>query len=145
MYSTCVGVICKDGVVVAAEKTLDSPFIMKDSNKHIHVISKHIGSVFLINRLFYIQVVGGYNPDGRYAVDRARDHAVQFKDYFAEEMPPRVLAERMGQFIHQFTCYGGYRPLGINLLFAGWDHGENRYDLYRVTPSGQCFVFCILI
>ena len=54
MCSTCVGVICKDGVVVAAEKTLDSPFIMKDSNKHIHVISKHIGSVFLIKRLFYI-------------------------------------------------------------------------------------------
>ena len=59
-------------------------------------------------------------------------------------MPPRVLAERMGQFIHQFTCYGGYRPLGINLLFAGWDHRENRYDLYRVTPSGQCFVIFIM-
>lgn len=61
-------------------------------------------------------------------------------------MPPRVLAERMGQFIHQFTCYGGYRPLGINILFAGWDHRENRYDLYRITPSGQCFVwFCSFV
>ena len=89
---------------------------------------------------FNLQVVGGYNPDGHYAVERAREHTTQFKGYFGEEMPPRVLSERMGQFVHQFTCYGGYRPLGMSILFAGWDHRENRYDLYRITPSGQCFV-----
>lgn len=114
---------------------------MDNSNKHIHVVSKHIGAVFVFFVLLPYQVVGGYNPDGRYAIDRARDHTVQFKEYFGEEMPPRVLSEKMGQFVHLFTCYGGYRPLGINILFGGWDHRENRYDLYRVTPSGQCFVF----
>lgn len=56
-------------------------------------------------------MAGGYTPDGRYAVDRAREHTVQFKDNFGEEMPPRVLAERMGQFVHQFTCFGGARLL----------------------------------
>ena len=85
-------------------------------------------------------MAGGYTPDGRYAVDRAREHTVQFKDNFGEEMPPRVLAERMGQFVHQFTCFGGARPLGINILFGGYDHREKKYDLYRITPSGKCFV-----
>ena len=70
----------------------------------------------------------------------ARDHTVQFKDVFGENMTPCVLAERMGQFVHQFTCYGGARPLGINILFAGYDHREKRYDLYRITPTGQSFV-----
>lgn len=87
-----------------------------------------------------MQGIGGYSPDGRYAVGMARDHTVQFKDAFGEEMSPRVLAERMGQFVHQFTCYGGARPLGINLLFAGYDHREKKYDLYRITPTGQYYV-----
>ena len=91
-----------------------------------------------------MQGIGGYSPDGRYAVGMARDHTVQFKDAFGEEMSPRVLAERMGQFVHQFTCYGGARPLGINLLFAGYDHREKKYDLYRITPTGQYYVVLIL-
>ena len=49
----------------------------------------------------------------------------------------------MGMFVHNFTCYGGYRPLGVNILFAGYDHREKCYNLYRVTPSGQSFVFFI--
>ena len=75
----------------------------------------------VVGSVIMMQGIGGYSPDGRYAVGMARDHTVQFKDAFGEEMCPRVLAERMGQFVHQFTCYGGARPLGINLLFAGYD------------------------
>lgn len=37
--------ICKDGVVIASEKTLDSPFVMEGSDKHIHQISQSIGAV----------------------------------------------------------------------------------------------------
>lgn len=86
------------------------------------------------------QVVGGYIPDGRYSIDRSRDHCMKFKENFGEEIPPKVLAESMGQFVHQFTCYGGYRPLGVNVLYAGYDHRDKQYHLYRITPSGQCFV-----
>lgn len=38
--------ICKDGVVIASEKTLESPFVMDGSDRHIHIISKSIGAVF---------------------------------------------------------------------------------------------------
>ena len=98
----------------------------------------------VVGSVIMMQGIGGYSPDGRYAVGMARDHTVQFKDAFGEEMSPRVLAERMGQFVHQFTCYGGARPLGINLLFAGYDHREKKYDLYRITPTGQYYVVLIL-
>ncbi len=84
--------------------------------------------------------MGGYIPDGRYSIDRSRDHCMKFKENFGEEIPPKVLAESMGQFVHQFTCYGGYRPLGVNVLYAGYDHRDKQYHLYRITPSGQCFV-----
>ena len=89
------------------------------------------------------QVAGGYIPDGRYAIDRARDHCTQFKENFGEEISPKILSDSMGMFVHNFTCYGGYRPLGVNILFAGYDHREKCYNLYRVTPSGQSFVFFI--
>ena len=48
---TCIGVNCKDGVVVAVEKTLNSPFIMDGSNKHINILSKHIGAVSSVLRV----------------------------------------------------------------------------------------------
>ena len=113
---------------------------MDGSNKHIHIISKHIGAVFPSLRVLMGQVVGGYIPDGRYSIDRSRDHCMKFKENFGVEIPPKVLAESMGQFVHQFTCYGGYRPLGVNVLYAGYDHRDKQYHLYRITPSGQCFV-----
>ena len=113
---------------------------MDGSNKHIHIISKHIGAVFPSLKVLMDQIVGGYIPDGRYSIDRSRDHCMKFKENFGEEIPPKVLAESMGQFVHQFTCFGGYRPLGVNVLYAGYDHRDKKYYLYRITPSGQCFV-----
>ena len=35
-----------------------------------------------------------------------------------------------------YTQYGGLRPFGVSLLYAGWD-AENKYQLYQSDPSGN--------
>ena len=35
-----------------------------------------------------------------------------------------------------YTQYGGLRPFGVSLLYAGWD-AQNKYQLYQSDPSGN--------
>ncbi|KAK8789984.1 hypothetical protein WA158_006764 [Blastocystis sp. Blastoise] len=123
--STCVGINCKDGVVIGIEKVLNSPFVIEGSDRHVHLVTDHIGAV-----------VGGYTADGRYFVEMTRKHATNFKTQFGEEVPPKVLSQMMASFAHQFTCYGSLRPLGISVLYAGYDIRSNQYQLYTVSTSG---------
>lgn len=57
--------------------------------------------------------------------------------FYNERMPPHVLADRLGQFMHVHTCYGGYRPFGVGLLVAAYDEQDKRPYLHLIKPSGQ--------
>lgn len=35
-----------------------------------------------------------------------------------------------------YTQYGGLRPFGVSLLYAGWD-AVNGFQLYQSNPSGN--------
>ena len=35
-----------------------------------------------------------------------------------------------------YAQYGGLRPFGVSLLYAGWD-AQNKYQLYQSDPSGN--------
>jgi len=56
-----LGVVCKDGIVLGAEKLLVSKMTVEDTNKRIYNIDTSIG-----------MVIGGKAPDGRNIVSRAR-------------------------------------------------------------------------
>ena len=43
--STCVGVRCKDGIVLAVEKLLTSKMLVATSNRKIYHVDDHIGVV----------------------------------------------------------------------------------------------------
>lgn len=45
LLSTVIGVRCKDGVVLAAEKLMISPLLKASSNKMIHKVEHHLGMV----------------------------------------------------------------------------------------------------
>ena len=123
--STCVGIQCKDGIVMGIEKVLTSPFLVDGSNKHIHIINDHIGCL-----------IGGYTADGRYFAEMTRQHADEFKSTYGESITPKVLSDNMGGFAHQFTCHGYLRPLGVNAMIAGYDHRKKTCELYTITTSG---------
>lgn len=121
----CIGICCKDGVVVACEKLFQSKMIdMAESSRRCQAIDYHAGVC-----------IAGHLPDGRMIVSRAREEAKQMRDIFATPITGLVLARRVADFMHVFTKYGSYRPFGVASILASY--GDDGPQLFVADPSGN--------
>ena len=116
-------------MILGVEKLVLSKMLVEGSGRRVHALEEHIGAA-----------TAGLNPDGRMLVERARDEARGFRQNFGEPVPPRVLSERMGAFMHLFTLYGSYRPVGSSILMAGFDAETQQYELHMAEPTGLALV-----
>lgn len=122
--STVVGICCKDGVVVAAEKILGSRMLCSSTSQRAHAVDYQAGIM-----------IAGTLPDGRHLVNRVRQEAAQIRDVFGTPALGKSLAGRLGEYMHMFTCSSGARPFGCIALVASY--ADDGPQLYRVDPSGQ--------
>lgn len=124
--STIVGVVCKDGIVLATEKVLPSKLLVPQTDKRIYSISRHAGIL-----------VNGVIPDGRNIMYKGRKEYKSYQDQFGTEISGKVLAERLGGYMHYYTCYYSFRPFGTSVAISTWDkvHG---YALFMIDPAGEC-------
>lgn len=122
---TVVGIRCKDGVVLGAEKLIISKMLEQHSNRRTFPVDRHAGVA-----------VAGVAADGRSVVSRAMAEANQYKSTYGESIPGHVLAERLASFKHLFNIYWVYRPYGVSTLLA--TYGKEGPQLYLVEPSGTC-------
>jgi len=60
-------------------------------------------------------------PDGGHFISRARDEARSWRDMYKSPIPTNVLANRMGTYLHVYTCHSYVRPFGITAIVAGFD------------------------
>jgi len=127
---TSVAICCKDGVVFASEKFLLSKMLVPGTSKRIFPVHRHAG-----------MVVAGMLPDARQIVNRARSEATQYMNAYNEEMPPEILAERLGLFMHAYTCYGSVRPFGCAVLMGNVDMDTKKPSVFCVEPTGMAFKY----
>ena len=120
---TVVGLVCRDGVILGAEKILSSPLLTKDANRRIFNIESHIGIA-----------ICGRIPDGHIVLRRAREEAEGYRTNFGLPITGPVLAERIANFVHAHTLYGAYRPFGASFLIGSVDKGKP--SLFVVENSG---------
>ncbi|WZN58759.1 subunit alpha type-3 of proteasome [Chloropicon roscoffensis] len=106
----CVGVCCKDGAILAVEKPEETKMMLPQSNRRIFTVSRHCG-----------MAVPGKLPDGRQIVSRAHQEAEQYKRFYGETIPTKVLCDRLANFCHVFSLYWSLRPLGSAALTASFD------------------------
>lgn len=126
--STAVGVHCKDGVLLGADKLVEQNMIIPESDHRVYNVTLHNGMVGC-----------GWMPDARHIIYRARAEAKGYVDNFGIKIPGHVLANKMGHFVHMHTQYGLYRPFGAAIIMANWDELRG-YSLYMIEPSGQTLV-----
>lgn len=124
--STSIGIKCKDGVVLAVEKIINSKLLVPGKNKRIQTIDRHIGVVY-----------SGLLPDGRHFVNRGREEAQSFKNTYKTPVSVHHLMERLGIYVQNYTCYNSVRPFGVVSIVGGVD--ENGPHLYMIEPSGACW------
>jgi len=131
---TVIGVLSKEGVVLAAEKKVTGKLLDTSVVKE----GGYGGSgekIFLLNNNL-IAGVAGLSADANSLVNYSRTSAQQHLFSFNEDMPVEQLVQRLCNLKQGYTQYGGLRPFGVSLLYAGYDpHYE--FQLYHSDPSGN--------
>jgi 20S proteasome subunit alpha 7 len=120
---TTVGLCCSDGVVIGVEKFKLSKMLVAGTSRRIVRVDKHCG-----------MALAGFVTDARQIAIRAREEAKQHKNVYAVPMSAKMLAERLGLFVHMFTLYGGVRPFGASVLLGVMD--EKGPALYGIDAPG---------
>jgi len=122
---TALGLKCNDGIVLCVEKPLQSKMMLPSSSRRLHTVDTNSGLA-----------ITGFVSDGRQIVNRAREEASNYFESYGSQIPPSVLADRVGAYIHYFTLHGSLRPFGINALLASYDIETKDYQLHMIEPSG---------
>ncbi|KAI9230132.1 MAG: nucleophile aminohydrolase [Piptocephalis tieghemiana] len=120
---TVIGLRCKDGVVLAVEKLIQSKLLVPGSNRRIHTVDRHIGLA-----------TAGLLADGKHLVGRARDEAESYRDIYHIPIPAKAISDRVGQYISAHTLYSSVRPFGTSTILGLMD--EDGPHLYQIEPSG---------
>ena len=121
-----VGILSKDGVIIAAEKKITSKLLAKPKvSEKLYMIDDHVAVA-----------VAGLTADANILINYLRQTAARYKLTFQEAQPIEQLVQTVCDHKQGYTQFGGQRPFGVSFLFAGFDkhHG---FQLYRSDPSGN--------
>lgn len=124
VYSTIVGVVCKDGIIIGTEKIVVNKMMVSGTDKRTFNITKQAGCV-----------VNGVVPDGKYLMFRAREEAKQYEDNFGIKIPGKILSDRVANTVQMNTIYSHKRPFGSAMIMAVGDHLKGA-SLFMIEPSG---------
>ncbi len=121
--TTGVGIVYKEGVVFAADKSVPSKLVLPESIEKIFKIDENIGVVS-----------AGLVGDARRLVGIARRQAQDNRVIFSEPIQVEVMAKEIAETKQAFTQYGGLRPFGVAFIVGGVD--EKGAKLLQTEPSG---------
>lgn len=123
---TSIGIMAKDGIVLAAERKVTSTLLEQDTSTE---------KLYKLNDSITV-AVAGLTADAEILINTARVHAQNYLKTYNEEIPVEMLVRRMSDIKQGYTQHGGLRPFGVSFIYAGYD---NRYgfQLYTSNPSGN--------
>lgn len=125
--TTAVGIVCKDGVLLVADKRIVEKLIVSKSIEKVFQVDEHIGAT-----------ASGILSDGRVLIEKAQVIAQQHRVTFDEPIEPETLVKEIANLKQQFTQYGGARPFGVSLLVIGVDEEPS---LFVTDPTGIFFKY----
>lgn len=125
--TTAVGIVCKDGVLVLADKRVAEKLIVPESVEKIYQVDDHIGAT-----------ASGILSDGRILIERSQVIAQQHRITFNEPITTETLVKEICDLKQFYTQVGGARPFGVSIMFIGV--GE-RSHLFVTDPTGIFFEY----
>jgi len=118
-----LGIVHKDGVLLVADRRIREKLLVAESIKKISQIDENIVITF-----------SGMTMDARVIVKKCRVFAQQHKLTYGEKVDVEGAVKFVSDMEQSYTQYGGIRPFGVSLLFAGVDKKGNQ--LFETDPSG---------
>jgi 20S proteasome subunit alpha 3 len=126
---SCVGILAKDGVVLAAEKKITSKLLDTSAvgvkREKMYRLDEHVACA-----------VAGITADANILINNCRLQAQRYLLTYQEPMPVDQLVRNVCDFKQGYTQFGGQRPFGVSLLYGGWD-SQRGFQLYQSDPSGN--------
>jgi len=126
LAGSTVGILAKDGVVLAGEK--------KTTSKLLDQAKQH-EKLFQIDTFMFC-AVAGITSDANILINKLRLTAQQHVYMYGEPMPVEQLVTSICDFKQGYTQFGGLRPFGVSFLVAGYDAAHG-FQLYHTDPSGN--------
>ena len=126
--TTSIGIVCKDGVLLLADKRIIEKLIVSKSVEKIFQVDDHIGAA-----------ATGYIMDGRVLIERSQLIAQQYKVTYDSPMDLLSLVKDVANMKQAYTQFGGARPFGVSILFAGVD--DEGPQLYVTDVTGIYFQY----
>jgi len=125
--TTAIGMVCRDGVLLIADRRISEKLIVARSVEKVFQVDDHIAATS-----------SGYVMDGRVLIERAQLIAQQYRVSNDEPIDVIELVKEIADVKQFFTQYGGARPFGVSILFAGV---EDKPSLFLTDPTGIFFEF----
>lgn len=126
--SSSIGLICKDGLVVVADRRIRDKLIAPESANKIFEIDNHI-----------VATAAGILSDARMLIDQAQLLAQQNRITYDSPIEPIAVIRMIADRKQQFTQYGGARPYGVAILLGGVNKGK--CHLYTSDVTGNYFAY----
>ncbi|XP_064620670.1 proteasome subunit alpha type-4-like [Lineus longissimus] len=123
---TCLGILAKDGVLLAAER--------RNTNKLLDEVS-YSEKIYKLQEDMACSVAG-ITSDANVLTNELRLIAQRFSLYYQQPIPCEQLVSSLCDIKQAYTQFGGKRPFGVSILYMGWDKHYG-YQLYQSDPSGN--------
>lgn len=134
--ASSIGFVCKDGVVIVADKRLTDVLLVSGSMFKVHEIDDHIIASF-----------AGILSDGRILIERAQIYAQQHKITYNDDIDIESVAREIANIKQAYTQYGGVRPFGVEIMFTGINIDGSKklyvtdvtgnYNAYKAVAIGE--------
>jgi|SRR3989338_7063337 len=126
--TTSIGIVCKDGVLLLADKRVMEKLMIGESIEKVFKVDDHIGAS-----------VTGLLMDGRILVERAQLIAQQHNVTYDSPIDLLSLVKDIANLKQAYTQFGGARPFGVSILFAGI--GDEYPQLFVTDVTGMYFQY----
>lgn len=123
---TSLGILASDGILLAAEK--------RNTNKLLDEIN-FSEKIYKLNEDLCCSV-SGITSDANVLINELRLIAQRYQLQYQEPIPCENLVSSLCNIKQAYTQFGGKRPFGVSILYAGWDKHFG-YQLYQSDPSGN--------
>lgn len=127
--STALGLVCKDGVVLVADKRVSSKLMVAEAIEKMFRIDDHIAAT-----------ASGIISDARVLVDRSQLRAQQHSVTYDSKIDIISIVKDMCDLKQICTQSAGLRPFGVSMLVGGVEE-DGTIKLFLTEPYGLYFQY----
>ena len=122
--SSSIGMVCKDGIIIIADRRIRDKLVAPESMNKIFEVDEHI-----------IASASGLLSDARVLIEKAQVLAQQNKVTYDSAIEPISIIKMIADQKQLYTQYGGARPYGVAFLIGGVHKGKGY--LYTSDMTGH--------